>query len=265
MPGSYRGPFGNDHKCSQSPEEKDRKGISIASEVLAACHRTFLYPTGFFIVQGLAISVAGPEVGVATPATWTGIGLGGSVSCDSSGCDAYLTVASIAAINLPVVHLDCIWWKIWTPRFFGDWHSSHIPGSSRYVKFLPFGRFFGWKGTHFTHKRKIQVYFLHFFQHFLVVLGKNSGLNTGVFFQGGWAPACPLGSQLGSASCESTYGYGVSTMCCTMDLARGSNDCRWGEQKEWKDGKGETSCTCFWGCLVTWSSFYWKSTNFLMW
>ena len=26
-----------------------------------------------------------------------------------------------------------------------------IPGSSRYVKFLPFGRFFGWKGTNFTH------------------------------------------------------------------------------------------------------------------
>ena len=26
-----------------------------------------------------------------------------------------------------------------------------IPGSSRYVKFLPFGRFFGWKGTNLTH------------------------------------------------------------------------------------------------------------------
>ena len=28
--------------------------------------------------------------------------------------------------------------------------TKHIPGSSRYVKFLRFGRFFGWKGTHFT-------------------------------------------------------------------------------------------------------------------
>ena len=26
-----------------------------------------------------------------------------------------------------------------------------IPGSSKYVKFLPFGRFFRWKGTNFTH------------------------------------------------------------------------------------------------------------------
>ena len=26
-----------------------------------------------------------------------------------------------------------------------------IPGSSRYVKFLPFGKFFGWKGTNSTH------------------------------------------------------------------------------------------------------------------
>ena len=26
-----------------------------------------------------------------------------------------------------------------------------IPGSSRYVKFLPFGRCFWWKGVHFTH------------------------------------------------------------------------------------------------------------------
>ena len=26
-----------------------------------------------------------------------------------------------------------------------------IPGSSRYVKFLPFGVFFWWKGTNFTH------------------------------------------------------------------------------------------------------------------
>ena len=34
----------------------------------------------------------------------------------------------------------------------------YIPGSSRYVNFLPFCRFFGGKGTNFTHKRKIQVY-----------------------------------------------------------------------------------------------------------
>ena len=27
----------------------------------------------------------------------------------------------------------------------------HIPGSSRYVNVLPFCRFFGWKGTNFTH------------------------------------------------------------------------------------------------------------------
>ena len=35
----------------------------------------------------------------------------------------------------------------------------HIPGSSRYVKFLPFGSSF-WVnfGTNFTHKRKIQAY-----------------------------------------------------------------------------------------------------------
>ena len=34
----------------------------------------------------------------------------------------------------------------------------YMPGSSRYVKFLPFGRFFGVNlGTNFTHKRKIQV------------------------------------------------------------------------------------------------------------
>ena len=30
-----------------------------------------------------------------------------------------------------------------------DYHSS-IPGSSKYVKFVPFGSFFGWKGTNFT-------------------------------------------------------------------------------------------------------------------
>ena len=29
-------------------------------------------------------------------------------------------------------------------------HIWHIPGSSIYVKFLRFGRFFGWKGTNFT-------------------------------------------------------------------------------------------------------------------
>ena len=34
----------------------------------------------------------------------------------------------------------------------------YMPGSSRYVKFLPFGRFFGVNlGTNFKHKRKIQV------------------------------------------------------------------------------------------------------------
>ena len=40
-------------------------------------------------------------------------------------------------------------WTIWgeTPLFFGN---TYIPGSSRYVTFLPFGRFFGWKGTNFT-------------------------------------------------------------------------------------------------------------------
>ncbi len=36
---------------------------------------------------------------------------------------------------------------------------KNIPVSSRYVKFLPFGRFLLVKfGTNFTHKRKIQVY-----------------------------------------------------------------------------------------------------------
>ena len=33
----------------------------------------------------------------------------------------------------------------------GNSRFQSIPGSSRYVNFLPFGRFFGWKGTNFTH------------------------------------------------------------------------------------------------------------------
>ena len=34
----------------------------------------------------------------------------------------------------------------------------YIPGSSRYVKFLPFGIFFGWKGTNFTHLEDPGIY-----------------------------------------------------------------------------------------------------------
>ena len=47
------------------------------------------------------------------------------------------------------------------PRSYCSWevlsHPDviHIPGSSRYVKCLPFGRFlFKWKGTNFTHKKE---------------------------------------------------------------------------------------------------------------
>ena len=39
------------------------------------------------------------------------------------------------------------------------WLNPQIPGSSRYVKFLPFGRFFlGRRGTNPLQKRKIQVW-----------------------------------------------------------------------------------------------------------
>ena len=41
------------------------------------------------------------------------------------------------------------------PTIFGN---THIPGSSTYVKFLPFGSFFWWKGTNFTHLEDPGIY-----------------------------------------------------------------------------------------------------------
>ena len=38
------------------------------------------------------------------------------------------------------------------------WYDLYIPGSSRYVKFLPFGWVFGWKGTNLTHLEDPGIY-----------------------------------------------------------------------------------------------------------
>ena len=62
-----------------------------------------------------------------------------------------------------MIQLEEIWptknWGLENLPTFLSWRVSYIPGSSRCVKFLPFGRFFWWKGkAQFLHAWKIQVY-----------------------------------------------------------------------------------------------------------
>ncbi|CAK8991997.1 TauD domain-containing protein [Durusdinium trenchii] len=86
----------------------------------------------------------GFAVGVTKKLAWLGVGLGGSLACDSTaGCDVYITVASITSINLPTV-----------------------------------------------------------------------------------SAFCPMGPNWGPATCAQSFGGGISTMCCSMGLQEGKNDCR---------------------------------------
>ena len=68
-------------------------------------------------------------------------------------------------LAIPIRGSVSAWWDL--PFVDFQWHIGHdvfiyiyiyIPGSSRYVKFLPFGMFFGWKGTNFTHLEDPGIY-----------------------------------------------------------------------------------------------------------
>ena len=86
----------------------------------------------------------GFAIGITKKLAWTGVGLGGSVSCDSTGsCGIYITIAPLATVNLPTTSV-----------------------------------------------------------------------------------ACPMGPNWGAATCAQAMGAGISTMCCTIGLTNGNNDCR---------------------------------------
>ena len=44
-----------------------------------------------------------------------------------------------------------------------SYNLNYIPGSSKCVKFLPFGRFFRWKGTNFTHLEDPGIFHISFY------------------------------------------------------------------------------------------------------
>lgn len=86
----------------------------------------------------------GFAVGVTKKLVWTGLGLGGSLTCSvGAACEAYITVAVLGSVNVPTQNA-----------------------------------------------------------------------------------ACPMGATWGAATCAQSFGGGISAMCCSMGLQRGSNDCR---------------------------------------
>ena len=86
----------------------------------------------------------GFAVGVTKKLAWLGVGLGGSLVCDSgAGCETYITVAAITSINVPTA-----------------------------------------------------------------------------------SAFCPMGTVWGAATCAQSFGGGLATMCCSMGLQTGKNDCR---------------------------------------
>ncbi len=60
---------------------------------------------------------------------------------------------------------------------FDDHRRFWLPGSSRYVNFLPFDRFFGWKGTNFTHLEDAGTLWLSVIYPFFPVSKKVRGTN----------------------------------------------------------------------------------------
>lgn len=65
----------------------------------------------------LAISLDfGFAVGVTKKLFWTGTGLGGSLTCDTgASCEAYITVAVISSVNIPVQSAACPMGPTWGP------------------------------------------------------------------------------------------------------------------------------------------------------
>ena len=49
----------------------------------------------------------GFAVGITAKLTWSGVGLGGGVGCNVDGCSAYITVAAVGSVNLPMVTAAC--------------------------------------------------------------------------------------------------------------------------------------------------------------
>ncbi|CAJ1379032.1 unnamed protein product [Effrenium voratum] len=49
----------------------------------------------------------GFAVGATAKLTWTGVGLGGGVGCNVAGCTAYIVVALIGSVNIPMVTAAC--------------------------------------------------------------------------------------------------------------------------------------------------------------